>query len=159
MAEIKLLKGVEAMTTEKLSKISRSRIRETSLHSLHRYMVQTYVDGVLFENERRKYPGAISTCIYGGTIMAISTNIAYAANDYATDIQAVLQQFINLFGIVFQAVGVILAIYGFIQLVLSIRNDDPDSKSRAGTQLVVGAVLFAAPKIIASLDLIEKIGT
>lgn len=92
-------------------------------------------------------------------LMIVCTHITYAApGAYVNTIKTVLTNFINLLETIFQAVGVVLAIWGFIQLVLAIRNDDPDSKTRATTQAIVGIVLLAIPSLVDSLGLINYIG-
>lgn len=93
-------------------------------------------------------------------LMILCTHFSFAADgEYVNTIQDVLENFIGLLETVFQAVGVVLAIWGFIQLVLAIRNDDPDSKTRATTQAIVGIVLLAIPSLVDSLGLIDYIGS
>lgn len=74
-------------------------------------------------------------------------------------IKDVLKSMIDIVGVVFQAVGVILSVYSVGQLVLAFKNEDADSKSRASTMLVVGIVLIAIPSIVNGLNLVDKIGS
>ena len=60
---------------------------------------------------------------------------------------------IDIIGMVFTAVGIILAIYSVGTLILAFKNDDPDSKQRASTMLVVAVVLIGFPAIIDQLNL------
>lgn len=113
---------------------------------------------------RERVLQVLAIVAFCAVLIALSTNTAFATNSgntsgaYVGTIKQVLQNFIGILGTVFQAVGVVLAIWGFVQLVLAIRNDDPDSKSRASTQAIVGIVLLALPSIINTLGLIEMIG-
>lgn len=77
---------------------------------------------------------------------------------YGQDIiSSVANNMVNIIGLVFRSVGVILAVYAVGQLVLAFKNEDADSKSRASTMLVVGIVLIALPTIISTLNLVEYI--
>ena len=75
----------------------------------------------------------------------------------AKNIQDVLSDFVGIIAIIFQTIGVIIAIYSAGQLILAFRNDDANSKSSAGTQLAVGLALIFFPLIITNLDLISRI--
>lgn len=77
----------------------------------------------------------------------------------ATQIRAIMQTMIDIVGMIFQAVGVILTVYAVGTLVMAFKNEDPDAKSRAGTMLVVGVVLMILPAIIKGLNLTSYIGT
>lgn len=70
-------------------------------------------------------------------------------------VKSVLQNMIDIVGLVFQAVGVVLSVYSVGQLVLAFKNEDADSKSRASTMLVVGVLLIALPTIVNGLDLMQ----
>lgn len=73
-------------------------------------------------------------------------------------VKDILTEMISIVGLVFSAVGVILAVYSVGQLVLAFKNEDADSKSRASTMLVVAVILIAFPAIVNGLDLVDKIG-
>lgn len=73
-------------------------------------------------------------------------------------VKDILEEMISIVGLVFSAVGVILAVYSVGQLVLAFKNEDADSKSRASTMLVVAVILIAFPAIVNGLDLVDKIG-
>jgi fumarate reductase subunit D len=90
------------------------------------------------------------------TLMLIF-NFPLASGDAQQTIKNVLGSMVNIIGTVFQAVGVILAVYSVGQLVLAFKNEDADSKSRASTMLVVGVVLIAIPSLIKALDLVNQI--
>ena len=76
----------------------------------------------------------------------------------AVQIRAIMQTMIDIVGMIFQAVGVILTVYAIGTLVMAFKNEDPDAKSRAGTMLVVGVVLMILPAIIKGLNLTSYIG-
>lgn len=73
-------------------------------------------------------------------------------------VKDILEEMISIVGLVFSAVGVILAVYSVGQLVLAFKNEDADSKSRASTMLVVAVILIAFPAIVKGLNLVDKIG-
>lgn len=73
-------------------------------------------------------------------------------------VKDILEEMISIVGLVFSAVGVILAVYSVGQLVLAFKNEDADSKSRASTMLVVAVILIAFPAIVEGLNLVDKIG-
>lgn len=73
-------------------------------------------------------------------------------------VKDILSEMISIVGLVFSAVGVILAVYSVGQLVLAFKNEDADSKSRASTMLVVAVILIAFPAIVDGLKLVDKIG-
>ena len=68
-------------------------------------------------------------------------------------ISEILGNMISVVGTIFTAVGIILAVYSVGQLILAFKNEDPDSKSRASTLLVVAIILIAFPAIVEGLDL------
>ena len=75
--------------------------------------------------------------------------------DAAGNVAEILTDMIDIIGMIFTAVGIILAIYSVGTLVLAFKNDDPDSKTRASTVLVVSIVLIAFPQIIDKLNLVQ----
>lgn len=99
----------------------------------------------------------VSIAIMVTVICFMIINPTYA--DAKSEIQGILTQMIDIVGLIFQAVGVVLTVYSVGQLVLAFKNEDADSKSRASTMLVVGVVLIALPSIVDGLNLIEKIGS
>ena len=83
---------------------------------------------------------------------------ADAVADSKGTVQDLVTQMIKIIGMIFTAVGVILAVYAVGTLILAFKNEDADSKSRASTLLVVSVVLIAFPSIVNGLDLVKKIG-
>lgn len=98
---------------------------------------------------------AIAFTVLAGALLICPTFAAVQGTDNVKDI---LNSMIDVVGLVFSAVGVILAVYSVGQLVLAFKNEDADSKSRASTMLVVAIVLVAFPSIVKGLNLVDKIG-
>lgn len=111
---------------------------------------------VLSEKERRILNVTfvmLSILVFAAIIVS-----PFATSDYGQEtIKTVINQMVDIIGLVFRSVGVILAVYAVGQLVLAFKNEDADSKSRASTMLVVGIVLIALPTIIKSLKLTDYI--
>lgn len=84
---------------------------------------------------------------------------AFASGGATATVSAILEKMISIIGMIFVAVGIILAIYSVGQLVLAFKNEDPDSKSRASTLLVVAIILIAFPTLIDFLGLTEYLNT
>ena len=96
---------------------------------------------------------ALSAAIVLGVIaVMLICNPVWASSASGT-ISSILQDMIDIIGMVFTAVGIILAIYSVGTLILAFKNDDPDSKQRASTMLVVAVVLIGFPAIIYQLNL------
>lgn len=91
-------------------------------------------------------------------VIAMIVNPALADSSvYKNEIKSVLENMIGIIGTIFIAVGVILTVYAVGTLVLAFKNEDADSKSRASTMLVVGVCLMSIPKIVETLNLVEKV--
>lgn len=88
------------------------------------------------------------------TMVTMVPVFASGGNPTAT-VSEILERMISIIGMIFVAVGIILAIYSVGQLVLAFKNEDADSKSRASTLLVVAIILIAFPALINFLGLTE----
>lgn len=104
-------------------------------------------------NQRLLFAALMLTAV---TFMLI-VRPAFAVEGEQT-VKDILTEMISIVGLVFSAVGVILAVYSVGQLVLAFKNEDADSKSRASTMLVVAVILIAFPAIVDGLNLVDKIG-
>lgn len=93
------------------------------------------------------------------TVMSFAGMAFAGGGDAATLIQNIMGQMIDIVGLIFQAVGVILSVYSVGQLVMAFKNEDADSKSRASTMLVVGICLIAIPALVKNLGLVNMIGS
>ena len=90
------------------------------------------------------------------TATLFTVNPVFAA-DAAGTIKDIMEQMIGYVGMIFVAVGVILAVYSVGQLIMAFKNEDADSKSRASTMLVVAIVLISFPGIVDALNLTSYI--
>lgn len=84
---------------------------------------------------------------------------ALASGAPTATVGEILERMISIIGMIFVAVGIILAIYSVGQLVLAFKNEDADSKSRASTLLVVSIILIAFPALIDFLGLTEYLNS
>lgn len=93
------------------------------------------------------------------TMMVMFTTVpAYASEVEGSDeVREILTQMVNIVGMIFTAVGIILAVYSVGQLVLAFKNEDADSKSRASTLLIVSIILIAFPSIVEGLNLVDRL--
>ena len=94
--------------------------------------------------------------VYMMTMLTVVPAFASSGSASAT-VGDILTQMINIVGMVFVAVGIILADAALDCLVLAFKNEDADSKSRASTLLVVSVILIAFPSIVSALDLVDKL--
>ena len=84
---------------------------------------------------------------------------ALASGAPTATVGEILERMISIIGMIFVAVGIILAIYSVGQLILAFKNEDADSKSRASTLLVVSIILIAFPAMIDFLGLTEYLNS
>ena len=98
--------------------------------------------------KKQKVVAVSAAIILGVVFVMILCNPIWAAPASST-ITAILEDMID-----FVAVGIILAIYSVGTLIMAFKNDDPDSKQRASTMLVVAIVLIGFPALIDQLNLI-----
>lgn len=75
------------------------------------------------------------------------------AVDTPRELTAILEDMLDYVGIIFRAVGIILAIYAVGQMVLAFKDENPDAKSKSASILVVGILLIAMPTMIDALNL------
>ena len=100
---------------------------------------------------KKNLPYAIPYVLFA--VMVIVGTVAPAqAADALSD---VAEDIIGYIGRIFRVVGVFLIAFSAGQLILAMKNEDADSKSRASTQLAVGAVLLVVPTIIDNLKLTQ----
>ena len=109
----------------------------------------------LFNNAKEKI--AMIPIMIIGMINMASLN-AYAAG-IGSDVENAdtASIFGNIIGVILDLVryvGVILAVWGVVQFFLALRNEDGDSKARAGLTIVAGVALFAIKSLVANTGLI-----
>ena len=79
-----------------------------------------------------------------------------AINPDGISIEEIMGSVLGIIFTVAMYIGIILAVWGLFQLVMSLKNDDAEAKSRATQLMVVGIVLIGL-KGLASV-LLSKIG-
>lgn len=121
--------------------------------------MQTLKQGRGRENSLQLYNQRL---LFAALMLAVVTFMLIVRPAFAVEgeqtVKDILTEMISIVGLVFSAVGVILAVYSVGQLVLAFKNEDADSKSRASTMLVVAVILIAFPAIVEGLNLVDKIG-
>lgn len=97
----------------------------------------------------------LGVCIL--TSLLFGTHTVFAAVEGVEALKEYIQMLIDIIALIFSAVGVVLLAYSVGQTILAFKNDDPDSKSRATTMVVVSLVLIIMPQILRGLDLVDMI--
>lgn len=95
--------------------------------------------------------------VFGFCALTIVCPVFASETGADATVRDIIGNFVGIICMIFQAVGVILGVYSVGQLVMAFKNEDADSKTRAGTMLVVAIVLIALPTIVQGLKLIDKI--
>lgn len=91
---------------------------------------------------------------------AITVTPAFAASaTVPPELTTILNQMLGYIGIIFRAVGILLAICAVGQMVLAFKDENPDAKSKSASILVVGILLVAMPSIIDALNLTSYLGS
>ena len=106
----------------------------------------------MFNKIKKNIPIALPYLIFALAVIAGTVAPAQAADDALTKVAGDL---LDILGRIFKAVGVFISAYSVGQLILAMKNEDADSKSRAATQLAVGAALFIVPDLLTKLNLTQ----
>lgn len=69
-----------------------------------------------------------------------------------------LKDFLSIIGLIAAGIGILMAGYGIIQLLLSLSDNNGASKKEAFQFLIVGVVLIFAEVLILSMDLTKYFG-
>lgn len=104
----------------------------------------------MFNKIKKIIPIALPYLLFA--LAVIAGTIAPAQADALKD---VADDLLEILGRIFKAVGVFISAYSVGQLILAMKNEDADSKSRAATQLAVGAALFIVPDLLTKLNLTQ----
>lgn len=125
-------------------------------------------DGITMElgnagsGRRKKLERIFGIVLFWGLIIVSTVcstcDIAWANGNVSGSIADILGDFVSIITTIFQAVGVILGVYSAGQLIMAFKNDDADSKSRAGTMLVTAISLIAFPVVVGKLNLVGRLG-
>ena len=70
---------------------------------------------------------------------------------FAVDGNDVALEVIKIICYIGRLIGVVLAVWGIVQMILAFRNEDADSKTKATMTIVVGALLFGLSFVIQPL--------
>ena len=93
------------------------------------------------------------------SVLTMPTNIVFASDNNAEKIESIINIAVNVVGVVFVGIGVILAIYAVGQLILAFKNDDVNARSTAAQSLIIGLVLIIVPIVLKALDLGEFVSS
>lgn len=92
-----------------------------------------------------------SNILVMGIMLIFGSQVAFA--DYAQEMANLTDKLVAIICNTFAVVGAVLTAYSIGQLVMAMKNDDADSKTKASTQLTVGIILLSMKAIISSLNL------
>ena len=95
----------------------------------------------------------LMTAVLLGLLTAMVTICPAFAADAPSELTSILGTLLEYIGIIFRAIGILLAIYAFGQMILAFKDENPDAKSKSASILVVGILLIAMPSIIDALNL------
>lgn len=104
---------------------------------------------------KKKLTKASCTAAAMSAMMTVAP-VMCAINPDGISIEEIMGSVLGIIFTVAMYIGIILAIWGLFQLVMSLKNDDAEAKSRATQLMVVGIVLIGL-KGLASV-LLGKIG-
>ena len=123
------------------------------MYNLKKKVDEMVVKGIVWLDHNKLEKAAMSAPL----VAALSTASAFAANAAASEVQGILKKFTSVIYLVFQGIGFILGVYSVGTLIMAFKNDDPDSKIRSGTTLIISVVLLLFPKVVTDLGILEKI--
>ena len=96
----------------------------------------------------------MTAVLLGLLTVLVTISPAFAAGATApSELTSILGTLLEYIGIIFRAIGILLAIYAFGQMILAFKDENPDAKSKSASILVVGILLIAMPTIINALNL------
>lgn len=84
----------------------------------------------------------VATFVLGNLTIALAAPIS--GETVATEV-------IKIICTIARLIGVVLAVWGIVQMILAFRNEDADSKTKATMTIVVGALLFGLSFVIKPL--------
>lgn len=85
--------------------------------------------------------------------LALTIVPSFAAATAPPELSQLLDTMIGYVGLIFRAVGIILAIYAIGQMIMAFKDENPDAKTKATTLLVVAIILISLPSIIDQINL------
>lgn len=123
------------------------------MHNLKERINKKAIEGMVWLEHNKVEKAAMAAPV----VAALSVVSAFAANDAASEVQSILENFTSVIYLVFQGIGFILGVYSVGTLIMAFKNDDPDSKIRSGTTLIIAVVLLLFPTVVSQLGILEKI--
>lgn len=102
--------------------------------------------------KKRKKLMMIGTFMVMATLM-LTFFVVFAAPNVPDTLNEMLTNVIFYVGLIFQTVGIFLAVYAIGQMIMAFKDENPDAKTKAATLLVVAIILVTLPQIIQGLDL------
>lgn len=109
----------------------------------------------LFNNAKEKIamiPIMIMGMINMASLNAYATGLGSGTED--ADASSIFGSIIGVILDLVRYAGIILAVWGVVQFFLALRNEDGDSKARAGLTIVAGVALIAIKSLVANTGLI-----
>lgn len=105
--------------------------------------------------DKMKLAKATCTAAAMSAMMTIAP-VMCAINPDGISIEEIMGTVLGIIFTVAMYIGIILAVWGLFQLVMSLKNDDAEAKSRATQLMVVGIVLIGLKGLAGVL--LSKIG-
>lgn len=105
--------------------------------------------------DKMKLTKATCTAAAMSAMMTIAP-VMCAINPDGISIEEIMGTVLGIIFTVAMYIGIILAVWGLFQLVMSLKNDDAEAKSRATQLMVVGIVLIGLKGLAGVL--LSKIG-
>ena len=126
------------------------------MYNLKEKVNEKIIQGMVWLDHNKLEKSAMAAPV----VAALSVVSAFATgngNSAAQKVQDTLSKFTSIIYLVFQGIGFILAIYAAGTLIMAFKNDDPDSKIRSGTMLIIAIVLLLFPTVISQLGILSEI--
>ena len=123
------------------------------MYNLKKKVNEKVIQGMVWMNQNKA-----EKCAMTAPVVAALSVVSAFANAAAGDVQDILTNFTSIIYLVFQGIGFILGVYAAGTLIMAFKNDDPDSKIRSGTMLIIAIVLLLFPTVVDQLGILERIG-
>lgn len=106
----------------------------------------------------KKHKERVLGVALAAAFIALSPTGVLAATGAESTVKQILEKFIDVIVLIFQAIGVLLGVYSLGSLIMSRRNEDTEGMIRSGSTLVVAVLLVGIRPIINWLNLTSYIG-
>lgn len=105
-----------------------------------------------FTNKVNEYKTKIYLAVATASVSAVP---AFANGNGEDTMKDITSKMLDVIYMMAKYIGILLATWGVVQLILAFKNEDADSKSRAMMLIVCAIALIAAKGIISSLGLLD----